>query len=364
LCDGDAYVARDGTKKSVAVIGGGDAAIEAIFLLHKIGVGTIHWIHRRESYRASPSDVERVRQLANVKIWAPYLVVEWIVKRWGNVATENDSSPLDLEGIRIVGAKNGQPDIEATTSFTIPCDGAFLMIGSTPNSDWLASTGLDIDPKSKLIRLIPYSDGSSLSNRNSTPVSSTSTSIEGVFAAGEVVDGVYRQALTASSQGATAAIDVQRYLRSMGLDESNSKRSNRPEKDEGNGDERLTVTVMNSVECDLTTSDCIELVVSKHPVVVFSKSYCPFCRRALEVLRSYSEFVEPLVFDLTEIEDSAAKMTGKRTIQETLQMMTGRRTVPNVFVGGKSIGGGDETTMLHMSGELNDLLRKAGAFRG
>jgi len=70
------------------------------------------------------------------------------------------------------------------------------------------------------------------------------------------------------------------------------------------------------------------------------------------------------VFDLTEIEDSAAKMTGKRTIQETLQMMTGRRTVPNVFVGGKSIGGGDETTMLHMSGELNDLLRKAGAFRG
>jgi glutaredoxin 3 len=278
--------------------------------------------------------------------------------------TENNSSPLEMEGIRIVGAKNGQPDVEATTSITIPCDGAFLMIGSTPNSNWLASSGIDIYPKSKLIRLIPYAHGASQGNL-SIPVTSTSTSIEGVFAAGEVVDDVYRQALTASSQGAMAAIDVQRYLRSMGLDESNSKRSNRPGK-EGNGAERQqTVMKSNPVECDLTTSDCINLVVSKHPIVVFSKSYCPFCRRALEVLHSYSErsqFIEPLVLDLTEIEDSAAIMAGKRTIQETLQLITGRRTVPNVFVGGKSIGGGDETTMLHMSGELNDLLIRAGAF--
>ena len=68
-------------------------------------------------------------------------------------------------------------------------------------------------------------------------------------------------------------------------------------------------------------------------MVVFSKNYCPYCRRALETLCTLTE---PYVIDLTEIKDGAK-------VQATLGTLTSRRMVPNVFIGGKSIGGGDET---------------------
>ena len=116
---------------------------------------------------------------------------------------------------------------------------------------------------------------------------------------------------------------------------------------------------IDGVDCNLTKANCIELVVSKRPVVVFSKSYCPYCRRALEAIRSFSSkagFIEPLVIDLTELPNMPE-------IQFTLGEMTGRRTVPNVYVGGMSIGGGDETTALYRSGELEQLLQKAGAIQ-
>ena len=197
LCDGDAYAHE---KKSVAVVGGGDAAVEAIFLLHKLGVGAIHWIHRREGYRASPIEVEKVRQLPNVEVWAPFVVIEWMVKGKGGAVTD-DTAPLEMEGVRIAGASNGHADPEATSSLVIPCDGTFLMIGATPNSEWLAASGIDLDPNSKLIRLTPFSDGADVNSP--IPTFSTSTSIQGVFAAGEVADDTYRQALTASSDAAT-----------------------------------------------------------------------------------------------------------------------------------------------------------------
>ena len=355
LCDGDVYV-RNNSKKSVAVIGGGDAAVEAIFLLHKLGVDTIHWIHRSEEYRTSLLEVERIRHLPNVEVWTPYVVVEWMVK-------ENDDAgtvPLTLEGIRIVGARNGVADSEATSSLTIPCDGVFLMIGSTPNSEWLQASGIDIDPISNLIDLTSFVDGAASDSNGSNPLPqfSTSTSIQGVFAAGEVVDAIYRQALTGASDGAKAAIDVQRYLRHMGMEDIVSTHNSQAVKDE-EGDIKKQPKMFTHdqsekdntarVDCDLTKPECINLVVSTHPVVVFSKSYCPHCRRALEAIRS---FTEPLVIELTEIRDGMK-------VQSTLESLTGRRTVPNVFIGGKSIGGGDETTVLYRDGKLEGLIRKA-----
>ncbi|KAL7534726.1 hypothetical protein ACHAXR_007180 [Thalassiosira sp. AJA248-18] len=360
LCDGDLYV-RDGSKKSVAVIGGGDAAVEAIFLLHKLGVDTIHWIHRRQEFRASQLEVERVQSLPNVEVWTPFVVAEWMVKEKDDARAEDDPAPLSLQGIRIVGARNGVADSEATSSLTIPCDGAFLMIGSTPNSNWLKESDIDIDPVSNLIRLAQSLD-SAESDNNDEPQFPTSTSIRGVFAAGEVTDDVYRQALTASSEGAKSAIDAQRYLRHIGMETSVSAHSSQAVKNQEdttkkepkmpkiNQPERES---KGSVDCDLTKPDCIKLVVSKHPVVVFSKSYCPYCRRALEALRS---FTDPLVIDLTEVKDGFH-------VQDALAGMTGRRTVPNVFVGGSSIGGGDETTALYREGKLEGLLRKAGAIQ-
>ncbi|KAL9188697.1 hypothetical protein ACHAXT_007075 [Thalassiosira profunda] len=346
LCDGDLY-ARG--KRGVAVIGGGDAAVEAVSLLHKMGVASIHWIHRREEYRASALEVKRVKQLPNVDVWTPFVVVEWMTKETGL-----------LEGVRIVGAKDGVADPEAASSLTIPVDGAFLMIGSTPNSDWLQSSGMDIDPSTKLVRIASSQDGaSSGGNNNPLPQFSTATSINGAFAAGELVDEVYRQALTASSEGAKAAIDGQRYLRHMGMETSASAKARldvgkrEPAALQPSEDDKKS---KGPVDCDLTKAECIQSVVSSHPVVVFSKYYCPHCRRALEALRAftYKSADLPLVLDLTNIK-------GGFQAQDTLASMTGRRTVPNVFVGGKSIGGGDETTALHREGKLEGMLRDAGA---
>ena len=214
----------------------------------------------------------------------------------------------------------------------------------------MKDSGIDIDPISKLIRL----------SKEHNPQYSTATSIQGVFAAGEVVDDIYRQALTASSDGAKAAIDAQRYLHSMGMETSTSKHNSKTVKQVTKQQlNKVVDQTIDGVDCDLSKADCIESVVSKHPVVVFSKNYCPYCRRALEAIRSFSSrtgFIEPLVIDLTELSNMP-------DIQYTLGEMTGRRTVPNVYIGGKSIGGGDETTAFYRSGELEVLLKKAGAIQ-
>jgi len=354
LCDGDVYIPQNGSsKKSVVVIGGGEAAVEAVLLLHNLGVYQIHWIHRRQDYKASSINLEQVQQLNNVDIWNPFVVVEWITRETNIKGREEDHRPsqLTLDGVRIVGAtSNGDVDMESTSSLTIPCDGAFLMIGSTPKTDWLKDSGVDIDPVSKLIRL----------SKEHNPQYSTATSIQGVFAAGEVVDDIYCQALTASSDGAKAAIDAQRYLHSSGMETSTSKHNSKTVKQVTRQQQKKEVEQkIDGVDCNLSKADCIESVVSKHPVVVFSKSYCPYCRRALEAIHSFSlraGYIEPLVIDLTELSNMPE-------IQFTLGEMTGRRTVPNVYVGGKSIGGGDETTALYRSGELEQLLRRAGAIQ-
>jgi glutaredoxin 3 len=90
-------------------------------------------------------------------------------------------------------------------------------------------------------------------------------------------------------------------------------------------------------------------------VVVFSKSWCPYCRKALEALDA-AGVTQPFIVDLTD-NDKAQQ------IQATLQSMTGRRTVPNVFVGGKSIGGGDETSRFQAQGKLIPMLVEAGALK-
>jgi thioredoxin reductase (NADPH) len=152
LCDGDVYGSRgsrsikkvgnaSNDEKSVVVIGGGDAAVEAVSLLARIGVHTIHWIHRREEFRANAAEVEKVRNLPNVQTWTSFVVVEWVVKE----SSSSDGTRKVLDGVRIVGSIDGVADPGATSSLTIPCDGAFLMIGSDPNTKWLKTSGMDID---------------------------------------------------------------------------------------------------------------------------------------------------------------------------------------------------------------------------
>lgn len=94
--------------------------------------------------------------------------------------------------------------------------------------------------------------------------------------------------------------------------------------------------------------------LQSHPVVVFSKTYCPYSRRAKELLATYKLEPPPLVFELDVREDG-------RLIQETLRRLTGRSTVPNVIVGpaGESIGGADDVAAMHDAGRLRPVLERA-----
>lgn len=93
----------------------------------------------------------------------------------------------------------------------------------------------------------------------------------------------------------------------------------------------------------------LENLVSSHKIVVISKSYCPYSRKAKEALASYN--VDDLhVWDIDGEDNSAA-------IQECLKMMTGARTVPRVFIAGKFVGGGEETVRMHKSGKLAELIK-------
>jgi len=110
------------------------------------------------------------------------------------------------------------------------------------------------------------------------------------------------------------------------------------------------------MDCDLTQQACLTRIVQHYPVVVFSKPWCPYCRKALEALAALG-LAEGHNANLKVID-----LSSRREVQSTLQAMTGRRTVPNVFVGGKSIGGGDETSKYYRDGSLKPMLVAAKAF--
>jgi glutaredoxin len=270
-------------------------------------------IHHREELKAS----NRV----SIDIMTPFLAEQWITdqtKLTGVVLKRND------------GKKESK---------TVSCDGAFLMIGATPNTEWIKGQ-VDLDGDG-FVRL----EGES------------ATSLSGVFAAGEVADTVYRQAITAAAGGAQAAIDAERWLRKtrgvkkvVGSQTRVKKLNVSTTTVQRNMEERVD----KDIECDLISASCIETVVKKYPVVVFSKPWCPYCKRAIEAL-SIEGVTKPYIVDLASFGPKGP------AIQDTLQKITGRRTVPNVFIGGNSIGGGDETTAMQREGKLGPLLKTVGA---
>jgi glutaredoxin 3 len=91
----------------------------------------------------------------------------------------------------------------------------------------------------------------------------------------------------------------------------------------------------------------VKKTVAEHPLVIFSKSYCPYCKRAKSVFESMS--VKPFVLELDEREDGD-------DIQQALGKFVGRRTVPQVFINGVHLGGSDDTVAAQQSGRLKNLL--------
>ncbi|CBZ50764.1 hypothetical protein NCLIV_038390 [Neospora caninum Liverpool] len=94
-------------------------------------------------------------------------------------------------------------------------------------------------------------------------------------------------------------------------------------------------------------------LIQQHKVVVFSKSHCPYCRRAIEVLQS----VKAKDVHVEQIEDSPYM----DAIQDYMKQKTGARSVPRVFIGGEFLGGGDDTARAKADGTLVEKLRAAGA---
>merc|ERR1711993_151243 len=113
--------------------------------------------------------------------------------------------------------------------------------------------------------------------------------------------------------------------------------------------QRLIFSKMSAVR------EKIDTLLQEKKVVVISKSYCPFCKKAKQVLAKYNIPKEHIA--ILEIENDSSC----EEIQQYMQVLTGGRSVPRVFIGGKCIGGGDETMALHNKGKLEPLLKNVGA---
>lgn len=179
VCDGALPRFRN---KPIVVIGGGDSAVEEATYLSKFA-SVVYMVHRRDELRASKIMAQRA--LTNSKI-----KVLWNTVLQEVVGTEKDG----VAGV-VLDSTVGEP------RKTVECTGVFLAIGHTPNTDFLAGQ-LELNEK-KYVKL-------------TTPFR-TNTSVEGVFAAGDVADDYYRQAITAAGTGCMAALDAERYLAAKGV---------------------------------------------------------------------------------------------------------------------------------------------------
>ena len=176
-CDGFFY-----RKKTVAVVGGGDTACEEAMYLSGLA-RKVYMIVRKPYLRATEIMRQRVEEKENIEILY-------------NTNTLGLFGDNGVEGAHLVRYK-GQPQEE---SFDIAIDGFFLAIGHRPNTE-LFSGQLETDSQGFI----------------KTIGASTATSIEGVYAAGDVADPVYRQGIIAAASGAKAAIEAERYLQAKGL---------------------------------------------------------------------------------------------------------------------------------------------------
>ena len=187
VCDGALPRFRN---QPLIVVGGGDSACEEGNYLSKFA-SAIHLIHRRDTLnRASPIMAQRI--LANPKVQPHWnSVVEEVV---GEMATTplGDRIP-NLTGVRLKNLKTGETN-------TVVAAGMFVAIGHTPNTKFLNGQ-LETDDKGFIKLQDPFR---------------TTTSVEGVFAAGDVADPMYKQAITAAGMGCKAALDAERWLAARG----------------------------------------------------------------------------------------------------------------------------------------------------
>jgi thioredoxin reductase (NADPH) len=174
-CDGFFYRGKD-----VLVVGGGNTAVEeALFLTNFASSVTI--VHRRDAFRAEK--ILQKRLFSNPKV-----KVIWNAALDEVIGTEN---PKSVTGVRLRDVRTGEVS-------ELPVHGVFIAIGHEPSTS-LFKGQLEMTPGGYIV----------------TSPKSTATNVAGVFAAGDVTDDIYRQAVTAAGMGCMAALDAERYLASL-----------------------------------------------------------------------------------------------------------------------------------------------------
>jgi thioredoxin reductase (NADPH) len=171
----DAAFFRD---KPTIVVGGGDTAMEDAIFLSKFAK-KVDIVHRRDEFRASQIMLDRAKAAGNIEFLTPYVV---------------DSLEGEANGLEIAHLRN----VESGEEKAIEISGAFIAIGHRPNST-IVEGQVDLDENGYV----------------KTEGKSTRTNVQGVFAAGDLVDHTYRQAVTAAGSGCQAALDAEWYLRDL-----------------------------------------------------------------------------------------------------------------------------------------------------
>ena len=159
------------------IVGGGDSAMEEAMFLSKFA-SKVAIVHRRDEFRASKIMLERARAIPNIELLTPYVIDQF---------TPGDQGTLSIARLR-----NTQDGSERE----LPITGAFIAVGHDPQSQ-LVQGQVETDAEGYVV----------------TKGKSTLTNVPGVFAAGDLVDHSYRQAVTAAGSGCQAALDAEWYLR-------------------------------------------------------------------------------------------------------------------------------------------------------
>lgn len=172
-CDGPFF-----KQKEVFVIGGGNSAVEEALFLSKLA-SKVHIVHRRDSFKSEKILQKRLFETANIQV------------HWDSVLEEiigKDEPFLQVTGVKLKNVKTNEVTEHAT-------EGVFIAIGHKPNTDMFKGQ-LKMDETGYIL----------------TTPGSTKTSVAGVFAAGDVQDSIYRQAVTAAGTGCMAALEADKYL--------------------------------------------------------------------------------------------------------------------------------------------------------
>jgi thioredoxin reductase (NADPH) len=173
-CDGNFFRGKD-----VAVVGGGDTALEEATYLAKL-CNKVYLVHRRDEFRASKAMQQRVFNTPNIEVIWNSIPAEIVGEKRGFMKA--------VTGLAVTDKNSG-------ALRTLPVDGVFVAIGHTPVTELFAGK-IELDPQGYIV----------------TKPDSTATSVDGVFAAGDVQDPHFRQAITAAASGCKAAIEAERFL--------------------------------------------------------------------------------------------------------------------------------------------------------